>query len=207
MHWILKLSFSMPELLILLKKTIQDYLVYPLINNMLVWCLYLLFAFIMGSVMLLCSSVISRFSFICRLSVTVLKKLFSSSDTKCPSDIIFSFSSTKAILFLIFLFSENKGCIILQKNLLSETFFGFILLNMLCAPFYITYYNSFFVLLYFFKELGVLFLKYNFTKYDLLIIAFLSAFATYGARFARNNVFFRGACSFKIDRNIISEKA
>ena len=83
---------------------------------MLGWCLYLLIAFIMGSVMSLCSSVLHGLLFI-----------FSSPDTKCSSDIIFSFSLTRAILFLSFLFSENKGCIFFQNLLLLETFLGFIL--------------------------------------------------------------------------------
>ena len=86
-----------------------------------------LIAFIMGSMMSLRSSIIYGFSFNCRLLVAFLKKLFSSSDTKCSSDIIFSFSSTRAILFLIFQFSENKGCTFFQKRLLSEILFGFIL--------------------------------------------------------------------------------
>ena len=68
---------------------------------MLGWCLYLLIALKMGSVMSLCLSIIYGFSLICSLLVLFLKKLFSSSDTTCSSDIIFSFSSRRAILLLI----------------------------------------------------------------------------------------------------------
>ena len=50
------------------------------------------------------------------------------------------------------------------------------------------------------KEFGALFLKYNFSNYDLLIIAFLGVFVTKGAWFARHNFSFRGACSSKIDK-------
>ena len=91
--------------------------------------------------------------------------------------------------------------------MLSETFLDLFYQNMLCAPFYITYYNTFFCFLYFFKELDVIFLKYNFSKYDLFITAFLSAFVTYDAWLARSNFFFRGASSSKIDKNIFSKEA
>ena len=142
LHWILKIfggmflnvdafvilrsffSFSMSELSILLKENGSGLLSLLLINNMLGWCLYLLIAFKMGSVTSLCSSIIYGFSFICRLLVAFLKKLFSFSDTKCSSDKIFSLSSKRAILFLIFVFSENK-CIFFQKLLLPDTFFEF----------------------------------------------------------------------------------
>ena len=50
------------------------------------------------------------------------------------------------------------------------------------------------------KEFGALFLKYNFSNYDLLIIAFLGVLVTKGVWFARHNFFFRGACSSKIDK-------
>ena len=119
-----------------------------LINSMLGWYLYLLIGFIMGSVMSLCSSIIYGFSFICRRFVVFFKKLFSFSDTKCSSNITFSFSSTRAILFLIFLYSENKGCIFFQTNLLSETFFVFILSTFALRSHYapnLTYYYNFFV--------------------------------------------------------------
>ena len=56
-----------------------------------------------------------------------------------------------------------------------------------------------FLFLYFFKELGVLFLKHNFSKHDLLKVAFLSAFVTYAEWFGHGNFFFRGACLSKID--------
>ena len=72
-------------------------------------------------------------SFICRVLVAFLKKLFSSSDTKCFSDKVFSFLLTRVFLFVIFLFSEYKGCIFFQKLLLSETFFGFILPKYACS--------------------------------------------------------------------------
>ena len=99
-------SFSMSELFMLFKENDSGQLGLLPINNMLGWCLCLLIAFIMGSVMSLCSSLIYGFSFICKLLVAFLKKLFSSWNTKCSSGMIFSFSSTRAILFLIFQFSR-----------------------------------------------------------------------------------------------------
>ena len=98
--------------------------------------------------------------------------------------------------------------IYISKNFCYQRFFMDLFnQNMFCAPFYITYYNIFFCFSCFFKELGVLFLKYKFSKYDLLIIAFLSAFLTYGAWVARSKFFFRGVCSSKIDKNIFSKEA
>ena len=94
--------FSMSELLILLKENDPGLLTLLLINNMLGWCLYLLIAFKIGSVMSTFWSIICGFSLISRLFVAFLKKLFSSSDTKCSSNLIFPFSSTRTILFLIF---------------------------------------------------------------------------------------------------------
>ena len=120
----------------------------------------------------------------CRLLIAFLKKLFRSSDTKCSSDIFFSFSSIRTILCLIVLFSENKGCIFFQKLVIRD-FFGFILSKYTLCSFSYDLLQYFFCFLYFFKELGVL-LKYNFSKYDLLVIAFLSAFVTYSAWFAHS---------------------
>ena len=133
----------MSELLILLKENDSGLLSLLLINNMLGWCLHLLIAFIMGSVMSLGSSMIYGLSFVYRLLVAFLKRLFSSSDIKFSSDIIFSFSSTWAILVLIFLFFENKGWIFFQKLCYQRLSLDLFCQNMLCAPFYITYYNVF----------------------------------------------------------------
>ena len=55
------ISFSMSELFILLKENDSGLFSLLLINNMLGCYLYLLIAFIMGSVMSLCSSIIYGF--------------------------------------------------------------------------------------------------------------------------------------------------
>ena len=71
----------------------------------------------------------------------------------------------------IFIFI-NKGYLILNFSIVKvvdfsknfcyhRLFLDLFYPNMLCVPFYVAYYNDFFVS-YFFKELGVLFLMYNF---------------------------------------------
>ena len=134
-HWILKLlvvflnvvtffnigTFYLlfhVKIIILLKENDSRLLSLLLINNMLGWCWYLLILFITGSMMSLCSSIIHEFSFICRLLVAFLRKLFSSSDTKCSRNIIFSFWSTRTILFLAFL------CSFVSAFLLQHTMHG-----------------------------------------------------------------------------------
>ena len=114
---------------------------------------------------------------------------------------IFYFLRIKVVYF-----SKNFCCQIHFLDLFYQIMF--------CAPFYITYYNNFlflttiiFCFLYFFKELGALFLRCNFSKYDLLIIAFLSTFVTCGGWLARSYFFFRGPCSSKINKNIFSKEA
>ena len=158
---------------------------------MLGGCLYLLTAFKMGPVTSLCSSIIYGFSLICRLSVAFLKTLFSSSDTKCSSDMMFSFSSARAILFLIFYFLRIKVVYFSRLYiflLLSETSFGFIFSKYaLCSVLY-NLLQQFSCVSYISLEFGVLFWKYYFSSYDLLILAFLSTFVTYNAWLARSNL-------------------
>ena len=83
----------------------------------------------------------------------------------------------------------------------QRLFFDLSCQNMLCDPFYISYYNNVFFF-NFFKELGVV----GVLKYDILTIVFLRAFVTYGVWFARSNFSFRGACSSKIDKKYFSKK-
>ena len=129
--------------IILLKENDSGLISLLLINNVLGWCLYLLIAFIMGSVMSLCSSIIYGFLFFCRHLVTVLKKLFSSSDTKCSSDIILFILINKDYLIPNFFIFWNKGYIFFQKHLLSESFLELIFSKHPLHSFLYNDYNSF----------------------------------------------------------------
>ena len=124
---------------------------------------------------------IIRFPFISRFFVAFWKKKFIFSETRLSSEMILSSLSKSVTLLGIFLFSENNHRIFSQRVLLSTTFYGSKLPKYFRRSVLYNLLQKFFCFLYFFIKSGVRFLKQRFSKYDLFMIAFLSALVIYGA--------------------------
>lgn len=87
--------------------------------------------------------------------------------------------------------------IVCKTIFIKATCFEFSLSKYALCFFLYNLLQYFFCFSYIFKELGILFLKYNYSEYDLLIMVFFRVFVTYRPWFACSNFFLKCACHSK----------